>query len=85
MINWPASSPVLNLVENILSYFGKVIYAKNKQFNNKNNLWDIILKAILEISRSYIEALYNSMPKRLCEILKMQKRKRTINKFLIKK
>ena len=72
MIDWLARSPDLNLVENIFTYFVKVIYAKNKQFNKENELWDSISKTVLRIPRSYIEAIYNSMSKRLCEVFKKQ-------------
>ena len=37
VIDWPVRRPDLNLVENIFSYLVKLIYAKNKQFNNKMN------------------------------------------------
>ena len=72
VIDCPIRSLDLNLVENIFLYLVKVIHAKNKQFNNKNELCDIILKAVLDISRVYIKDLYNSMSKLFWKVLKLQ-------------
>ena len=69
VLDWPARSPDLNIVENMFSYISRRVYSDNREFSSPNELWDEISDGVTNIPKEYIDSLYNSVGKRFCEVL----------------
>ena len=71
LLNWPAYSPDLNIIENVWSILSKIVY-KNGFPKNVKLLKKRIMEATMEINetkRECIINLYSSIRKRLCEVI----------------
>jgi transposase len=68
MSDWPAQSPDLNIIENIWSVL-KLRVSKLKP-TSLEQLWELIQSEWDKISLDYIRKLYDSIPRRISEILK---------------
>jgi transposase len=69
-IEWPAHSPDLNPIENLWGILTRVVFANGRQFKNKNDLRQEILKQWSLIKPKTILDLVESMPDRLIEVIK---------------
>ena len=49
LMNWPPASPDLNPIENFWGIIKRNVYAENKQFHSKDDLWRAIVNAAKEI------------------------------------
>lgn len=70
-MEWPARSPDLNIIENVWSMLAQIVY-DGKQFANKDDLWSAIDRAVEILNtekRASLEALYQSIPKRLLSVI----------------
>lgn len=75
VLPWPAKSPDLNIVENIWATLVHRVYSGGKQYesvvelrNRLNYVWD-------NFCQSEIQALYDSMPNRVFEVIKANGKK----------
>lgn len=66
---WPAKSPDLNPIENLWGILTRVVYAENKQYNTKAELWTAVQRAWASISNETIQNLINSMPNRCIQVI----------------
>lgn len=65
---WPGNSPDANIIENLWSYMSWKL--RNMSFQNTNDYWKAIQEVWYNIPTSYIHVLYQSMPARMCAIVK---------------
>ena len=64
--------PDLNIIENV---WGKIKYElRNKVFDNVEDLWSKVRELWLEISREFIDSLYNSIPRRIQAVIHQEGR-----------
>lgn len=77
VLPWPARSPDLNPIENVWAYMSSIVYANGKQYNKVADLKVAIQAAWAKVSEEYRQKLYNSMQKRVIEVV--QKRGVIIN------
>ena len=67
---WPANSPDLSIIENCWSVIWEEL--KKHKIKTKANLLFLVKKAWREkITPEYIESLYNSIPRRMREVLRL--------------
>lgn len=69
LLQWPPYSPDLNIIENVWGFLSRKVYESGRQFENKNDLIAAIQEAWSEINLNYLAKLYDSMPKRIFEII----------------
>ena len=69
VLEWPACSPDLNIIENIWHLVELKLYERG-QFKNDDQLWKAVQLAARKIDKSVIVNLYNSMPKQLLNVVK---------------
>ena len=53
--NWPQAPPDSNPIENFLVFIKRNVYAENKQFHSKDDLWRAIVNAAKEIDPNIIK------------------------------
>ena len=70
VINWPAYSPDLNPIENIWGFLTRAVFANGRQFKNKDDLKEEVLKQWSLISRKTLSNLVKSMSNRIIEVVK---------------
>ena len=68
VLEWPACSPDINIIENIWSIISSKMYQKWKHYT-KESLIKEVQEAANKISKETIINLYNSIPKRLNDII----------------
>ena len=69
VMDWPPVSPDLSPIENIWGIMSMKVYENGKQYKNVDDLWDAIVQAFHSISAEIYENLYNSLPKRMIQVL----------------
>lgn len=77
LLDWPPSSPDLNLIENVWGYLEKQIRTHKKVFNNADELFDIIKEEWKKIPSDYIKTLYRSIMNRIKQLYKRKGRHTT--------
>lgn len=65
VMEWPARSPDLNVMENMWGLLVRQVYAENRQYNSVGELKVAILTAWRDIRLETLENLINSMPNRI--------------------
>lgn len=70
IMKWPALSPDLNPIENIWGIMSNRIYSNGRQYESLQQLKCEINRTWAEISKSELENLINSMPKRMEEVVR---------------
>ena len=71
ILEWPAKSPDLNIIENVWHMLANIVYDKVEYFNT-NDLWNSIKKAVAIINKDKIRELKNlfdSMSRRLVKVI----------------
>ncbi len=68
VMEWPAQSPDLNPIENLWADIKKNISNSNPR--NSKQLWEITKSAWVSIPVERFQNLINSMPRRMCAVLK---------------
>ena len=69
VLAWPAKSPDLNIIENVWGQLVRAVYPNGKQYHSRNDLIWAIGTAWFELSESYLQKLYRSIPRRLYKVL----------------
>jgi hypothetical protein len=69
LLEWPARSPDINIIENLWADLARAVYAKGRQFNNTKELKECILLEWGKINQKRIKKLYKSLPKRIISII----------------
>ena len=64
-LNWPASSPDMNIIENLWSYLDDKVRTHPTILSNSTKLWNVLQEEWKRISPEYIRKLYESLPKRI--------------------
>lgn len=70
VLDWPALSPDLNIIENVWGWLSRQIYAEGRQFESREELIRAIEDAFEQIPINYLKNLYNSLEKRLFEVVR---------------
>ena len=71
VINWPARSPDINIVEDIWKKISDLVY-NGPQFRNRNDLSNAVTNAVKELNlnnRQFTTNLYSGIRSRLCTVL----------------
>ena len=71
IMKWPPASPDLNPIENFWGIIKRKIYAENKQFHSKEDLWRAIVNAAKEIDPNIIKKLTFSVDERLLKVIRL--------------
>ena len=69
---WPAQSPDLNPIENIWLKLKRDIEPQAVNINSKNDLLNAVRRIWETIEPAYIQGLYNTIPARLKEVIRMK-------------
>ena len=72
LMQWPANSSNLNLIENLWSILKMKIFEIGCQYCPKDDLWKAIEAAVNGISTSTIKNLTDSMDRRLIKVIENQ-------------
>ena len=67
VMDWPAKSPDVNLIENVWGILAWMVYAHQRQFQNLIELRKSVLEAWDEISPAELENLVGSMQRRFLD------------------
>ena len=70
--DWPAQSPDLNIIENIWLRVKRDIEKTTLHIQTPEQLFDVINTAWQNISVDYVERLYETIPGRIHEVLRMK-------------
>jgi hypothetical protein len=68
VLKWPSQSPDLNPIEHVWSHIKRELAGKN--FRNKNELKEELVRLWKNIPKKLLEKLIDSMPKRIRSVLK---------------
>ncbi|HND86602.1 MAG TPA: transposase [Pseudobdellovibrionaceae bacterium] len=71
VLQWPAKSPDLNIIENVWAVMSSIVYKDGKQYDNVRDLKVGILAAWAQISGEYRRKLFNSIQNRLIDVINM--------------
>jgi hypothetical protein len=71
LIEWPAKSPDLNIMENIWAELSRRVY-KDGQFRRKADLLAKIMSESSRITKQFVKQLYSSVPGRLMNVYKLK-------------
>lgn len=70
VLDWPAKSPDLNIMENVWGIAARDVYANCRQFETVRQLRAAIEAAWKRLTPDRLKKLYESLPKRMIEVLK---------------
>lgn len=71
VLEWPARSPDLNIMENIWGLLSRRVYQNSRQFSNIIDLKNAIKDAWNKIPQTYIKKLYDGIPTRIFETIRL--------------
>ena len=71
-LDWPPQSPDLNPIENVWALVRNELWKRRKEIKSSGDTWRLTVEIFNSISIQYIRKLYNSMPKRLEDVIKLQ-------------
>uniref|UniRef100_A0A8R1EQV2 Transposable element Tc3 transposase-like DNA-binding HTH domain-containing protein n=1 Tax=Caenorhabditis japonica TaxID=281687 RepID=A0A8R1EQV2_CAEJA len=69
VLDWPACSPDLNLIESVWGILASSVYKTGKQYNSISELKNAVKAEWNKIQPSYFENLSNSMPNRIFQVI----------------
>lgn len=65
LAKWPPKSADMNIIENVWSILAREVYRNGRQYANKVELKESIVKAWYKIPQSQIQKLFDSLPRRM--------------------
>ena len=68
-MEWPAQSPDLNLIENLLGIMARKVYERGRQFITVQELEVTVRIVWREIRTTLLKTLVNSIPNRLTDVV----------------
>lgn len=71
VLKWPARSPDLNIIESVWGRLARKVYENSRQFSNVNELKKAIIDSWQQIPQNFIKELYNDIPKRIFETIRL--------------
>ena len=69
LLEWPANSPDLNIIENVWGYLAQAVYRGGRQFSSVTLLKNAVLREWENIPQEYIKNLYETLKKRIADVL----------------
>jgi hypothetical protein len=69
---WPASSPDMNIIENLWAYLDEKVHNNKKPPKNTEELWESLRRKWLKIDQKYIDNLYESIPTRIQRLVEVK-------------
>uniref|UniRef100_A0A8R1EUT0 Uncharacterized protein n=1 Tax=Caenorhabditis japonica TaxID=281687 RepID=A0A8R1EUT0_CAEJA len=69
VLDWPACSPDLNLIESVWGILASSVYKTGKQYNSISEFKDAVKTEWSKIHPSYLENLSHSMPNRIFQVI----------------
>lgn len=69
VMSWPARSPDLSPIENLWSVVARRLYSGGKEYKTIYELSEAIDLEFKDISKNYVDTLYDSIPSRLIEVV----------------
>ena len=60
----------MNSIENCWDHINRMVRSRNPLPKNLDQLWDALQDEWYHIDQAYIDKLYDSMPHRVCDLLK---------------
>ena len=66
-LGWPPKSPDLNLIENAWGELTRRLYARGRQFNTTEDLYEALFYEWEKLDIDYIRKLIRSFPRRLVD------------------
>lgn len=67
-LNWPASSPDVNIIENFWAHLGNCVWACPQKLSNSIELWNLLQEEWKNISPESVVRLYESLPRHIEEV-----------------
>lgn len=64
-LDWPASSPDINIMENLWAYLDDHVRSYPKNLSNSTELWNVLQEEWNKIPAEYVRKLYESLPRRV--------------------
>lgn len=71
VLDWPALSPDLNIMENAWGWLARKVYEGGRQYDSINELISAIHRTWDAMPMNVVKNLFDSMPKRLIEVIKI--------------
>lgn len=69
VLEWPAYSPDLNIIENCWGNLSRAVYRGSRQFTSVEELKKVIVDEWQNINQDVIKKLYDSLPDRMIEVI----------------
>lgn len=69
VLDWPAKSPDINIIENVWGMMARAVYKDGKQYADLRELAEAVTDAWLAIDEEVIRNLYYSIPRRLVSVI----------------
>jgi hypothetical protein len=69
VLDWPASSPDLNPIEEVWAHVKRKILEENLVFTDKEQKWNQVLRIWNAIPPEFIQSLYRSLPGRCASVV----------------
>jgi len=67
---WPSRSPDLNIIENVWAFLQDELYNISEELHSPDDAWREAKRIWYDIPTTFIEKLYQSLPKRVEELQK---------------
>ena len=69
VLQWPAKSPDLNIIENVWGHLSRVSYENGKQYDSLNELENAVFRHRATMPKTYTKKLYDSIPSRISDVI----------------
>ena len=70
VLPWPVNSPDLNLIEHVWAYMKRRLDRHTEPPEKLIDLWERVQEIWTDLPNGFLQKLYESMPKRLEEVIK---------------